>query len=224
MSVARRTMHQHCAQNTRRHLSRIKTQLATPQCDVRALLRNQDPETALNRRHGDAQIWRLYDRRRREAWHHGITRGAAALKPSSRLLPRARTCGCRSARLLADACGKVGKAGEGLACLNDAARSIEVTQEHSTEAEFDRIGRELLSLLHDVRAAKASLRTGIAIVRRQKARLFEPQTARSLTYLLFEQEETHRSSRCSHTCLWPVYRRIGSPILKQAKALLDQLR
>jgi len=47
--------------NTRRHLSKIQTQLATPQGDERALLRNQDPDPALNRRHVDAQIWRLYD-------------------------------------------------------------------------------------------------------------------------------------------------------------------
>ena len=52
-----------------------------------------------------------------------------------------------SLTLLTDAYGKVGKPGEGLACLDDAACSIEVTQKHSTEAELCKIRGELLSIV-----------------------------------------------------------------------------
>ena len=42
---------------------------------------------------------------------------------------------------------QVGKPWEDLACLDDAACSIEVTQKHSTEAELCKIRGELLSIV-----------------------------------------------------------------------------
>jgi len=126
--------------------------------------------------------------------------------------------------LLADACGKAGKPEEGLACLYDAARLVEVTHEHSTDAEIHRIRGELLILLRDIPAATAALRTSVEISRRQQSRLFELRAAASLARLWRDQGKRTEA----RDVLAPIYgwftEGFDAPVLKEAKLLLEQLK
>jgi len=153
--------------NTRRHLSKIQTQLATPQGDERALLRNQDPDPhstagtsthkfgafTTGRREVASSFTRFFTVYRKNKILPANGPGLAALcgvRPKT--VPPSPATGSNlwvpfSLTLLTDAYGKVGKPGEGLACLDDAACSIEVTQKHSTEAELCKIRGELLSIV-----------------------------------------------------------------------------
>src|SRR3984885_7350110 len=126
--------------------------------------------------------------------------------------------------LLADAYGMTGKPEEGLACLNEAARLIEFTQERCTESEVHRVRGKLLSLLGDMSAAAGSFHVGMEIARSQQARLFELRAATGLARIWSDQGQRNKASEL----LAPVYgwftEGFDTRDLKKAKTLLNELR
>jgi class 3 adenylate cyclase/tetratricopeptide (TPR) repeat protein len=126
--------------------------------------------------------------------------------------------------LLADAYGMAGKPEEGLACLDEGADLIEVTRERCTESEMHRIRGKLLLLLQQAQGAEASLCAGIKIARRQQARLFELRAATNLAGLWRDQDKRQQA----YDLLAPVYgwftEGFDTLDLKEAKALLEQLK
>jgi class 3 adenylate cyclase/tetratricopeptide (TPR) repeat protein len=125
--------------------------------------------------------------------------------------------------LLADAYGNAAKPEEGLACLDDAARLVEVTHECSNDAEMHRVRGKLLILLRDIPAATSALLTSIQIAGRQQARLFELRTAIILTRLWRDQGKRTEA----RDLLAPVYgwftEGFDTPVLQDAKTLLGEL-
>jgi tetratricopeptide (TPR) repeat protein len=126
--------------------------------------------------------------------------------------------------VLADAYGMTGKPEEGLACLNEAARLIEFTQERCTESEVHRVRGKLLSLLGDMSAAAGSFHVGMEIARSQQARLFELRAATGLARIWSDQGQRNKASEL----LAPVYgwftEGFDTRDLKKAKTLLNELR
>jgi predicted ATPase len=107
--------------------------------------------------------------------------------------------------------------------LDDAARLVEVTHERSNDAEIHRVRGKLLILLQDIPAATSALLTSIEIGRRQQARLFELRTATTLA-LLWRDQGKRTEAR---DLLAPIYgwftEGFDTLVLKEAKALLDEL-
>ena len=124
---------------------------------------------------------------------------------------------------LADAYGKAGRPEEGLKQIAEAARSIEVRNERVYESEMHRIQGELFRTMQEVSAAEASFRQGIAVARRQSAKLFELRAAMSMARLWRDQGKQEEVREL----LTPVYgwftEGFDTRDLKEAKALLDDL-
>jgi hypothetical protein len=124
---------------------------------------------------------------------------------------------------LADAYGKAGQPEEGLKQIAEAARSMEVRNERVCEAEMRRIQGELFRSMQKVSAAEASFREGIAVARRQSAKLFELRSAMSMARLWRDQGKLDEARKL----LAPVYgwftEGFDTLDLGEAKALLEQL-
>jgi predicted ATPase len=125
--------------------------------------------------------------------------------------------------LVADAYGNAGKPDEGLACLDDTARLVEVTHERSNDAEMHGVRGRLLILLRNIPAATSSLLASIEFARRQQARLLELRAAISLARLWRDQGKGDDA----RALLAPIYgwftEGFDTPVLQDAKALLDEL-
>ena len=124
---------------------------------------------------------------------------------------------------LADAYGRARRPDEGLEQLADAARSMEVRNERIYEAEIHRVQGELLRSMQKVSAAEDSFSKGLAVARRQSAKLFELRAAISLARLWRSQGKP----RQARELLAPVYgwftEGFDTLDLKEAKALLNEL-
>jgi class 3 adenylate cyclase/predicted ATPase len=125
--------------------------------------------------------------------------------------------------MLAETLGKAGRQNEGLEQLDEAARQIEETCESRVEAELHRVRGELLVRVGDPVAGMASFYQAITVARRQNARLWELLAAASLARLWRDQGRR----REAHDLLAPVYgwftEGFDTPVLRDAKELLDQL-
>jgi class 3 adenylate cyclase/predicted ATPase len=125
---------------------------------------------------------------------------------------------------LAEALGKAGRLSEGLEKLNEATRQIEATQEGWTEADMHRVRGELLIAIGDLEAAEQSFHQAIAVARRQSAYLWELRAATSLARLWRDQGKRNEA----RDLLAPIYgwftEGFDTPDLKEAKALLQQLK
>jgi predicted ATPase len=125
---------------------------------------------------------------------------------------------------LAEALAKAGRLSEGLEKLNEAARQIEATQEGWTEADMHRVRGELLIAIGDLEAAEQSFHQAIAVARRQSAYLWELRAATSLARLWRDQGKRNEA----RDLLAPIYgwftEGFDTPDLKEAKALLQQLK
>jgi predicted ATPase len=131
----------------------------------------------------------------------------------------------QSVTLLAEICGKNGRAEEGLDLVAEGLRTADRTGIRVAEAELRRVKGELL-LMHnpsDEREAERCLRTAIDVARRQGARLFELRATVSLACLLKSQEKIEEA----RTMLVEIYNWFSEGFdtadLKDAKALLDEL-
>jgi predicted ATPase len=125
--------------------------------------------------------------------------------------------------LLADACRMAGQWRAALAHLAEARDLVEETGARWFYAETVRLTGEVLLATGDAAAAEASYRDAIAIAQQQSAKLWEWRAAMSLARLWRDQG---KRSEARHL-LAPVYgwftEGFGTPVLQEAKALLDEL-
>jgi len=124
---------------------------------------------------------------------------------------------------LAEAYGMLDRLVEGLNCLAEAAQIIETTEERIFDAELDLMRGDLLNAAGDRAAAEQSYYEAIAIAQRQSTKLFELRAATNLARLWRDQGK--RNEACK--LLAPIYgwftEGFETPVLQDAKALLDQL-
>jgi predicted ATPase len=125
--------------------------------------------------------------------------------------------------LLAEAYAKVGRPVEGLNYLNEAAQIIETTDERNSEADLHRLRGDLLNAVGDRAAAEQSYRHVHAVAKRQSARTVELRAATSLARLWRDQGKYTEA----RDLLGPIYgwftEGFDTPVLQDAKALLDEL-
>ena len=124
---------------------------------------------------------------------------------------------------LAEAHVRLGQSIEGLNCLVQAAQVIETTDERTDEAELHRVRGDLLDATGDRADAEQSYHQALAVARRQSAKLFELRAATSLARLWHDQGKRAEA----RDLLAPIYgwftEGFDTPVLQDAKALLDQL-
>jgi predicted ATPase len=126
--------------------------------------------------------------------------------------------------LLAEAHAKLGQSAEALNFLAEAAQLIERTDERCAEAELHRLRGDLLNFTGDQVAAEGSYQRALEVARRQNARTFELRAATSLARLWYGQGKRTEA----RDLLAPIYgwftEGFNTPVLQDAKNLLDQLQ
>jgi predicted ATPase len=125
---------------------------------------------------------------------------------------------------LAEAHAILGQSVEGLNCLAEAGQIIAMTEERRNEAELHRARADLLYAAGDRPAAEQSYRQALAVAKRQCAKLLELRAAIGLARLWGD----HGKCSESRDLLASIYawftEGFDTPILQEAKALLDALR
>ena len=112
---------------------------------------------------------------------------------------------------------------EGLDHLAEAAEIIETTEERAFEAELHRSRGNLLRAASDRSAAERSYHQALAIATRQSAKLWELLAAVNLARLWRDQGKRTEAREL----LAPIHdwftEGFDTPVLQDAKALLDEL-
>jgi predicted ATPase len=124
---------------------------------------------------------------------------------------------------LAEVYGNAAQPEEGLNRLAEAGQLIETTQERWAEAEMHRLRGTLLLSMHEHTAAANSFLEALAVARRQSAKFWELRAALDLSRLWRDQGKRAEA----RDLLAPVYdwftEGFDTPVLQDAKALLDAL-
>jgi tetratricopeptide (TPR) repeat protein len=125
---------------------------------------------------------------------------------------------------LAVAYASLGQPDEARNCLAEAARIIETTDERVYEAEvLYRMPGDLLNAAGDRSGAEQHYRQAIAVAERQSAKLLHLRASISLARLWRDQGRRTEA----HGLLASIYgwftEGFDAPVLKEAKALLDEL-
>jgi predicted ATPase len=125
--------------------------------------------------------------------------------------------------MLAEVYAKARRAKEGLSQLTQAAELVETTQERWAEAEMHRLQGTLLLSISKHAEAENSYRRALAVARQQSAKLWELRASTSLARLWGDQGKRTEA----RDLLAPIYgwftEGSDTPVLQDAKALLDQL-
>jgi class 3 adenylate cyclase/tetratricopeptide (TPR) repeat protein len=123
----------------------------------------------------------------------------------------------------AEAHSILGRPGEGLQCLVEAAQIVETTGERCSETELLRSHGDLLIANGDGDAAERHYRQAIAVAERQSAKLLQLRASTSLSRLWRDQGKRVEA----RDLLGPIYNwfteGFDAPDLKDAKTLLEQL-
>jgi class 3 adenylate cyclase/predicted ATPase len=126
-------------------------------------------------------------------------------------------------RLHAEVHARLGSPTEALTCLDEAQRFVETTDERRDDAELNRLRGDLLVSAGDRGAAEQCYHQALAIARRQSVKLFELRAAISLAGLWRDQGKRTEA----RDLLAPVYgwftEGFDTPVLQDAKKLVDQL-
>jgi predicted ATPase len=124
---------------------------------------------------------------------------------------------------LADAYGISTSPQEGLKWLDEAFSLIETTQERWAEAEMHQLRGTLLLSIQQPAAAEDSYHQALAVAQRQNAKFWELRAATRLARLWRDQGKREQA----RDLLAPIYNwfteGLDTPVLKEAKVLLDQL-
>jgi predicted ATPase len=124
---------------------------------------------------------------------------------------------------LAETYARVGQLSEGLSCLADARQMIERTAAQYAEADVYRLRGDIPNIMGDRAAAEQSYHQALAVAERQSAKLFELRAATNLARLWCDQGKRTEA----HDLLAPIYawftEGFDTPVLQDAKALLDEL-
>jgi tetratricopeptide (TPR) repeat protein len=125
--------------------------------------------------------------------------------------------------LLGDACRMAARPEAALGHLDEARRLAEETGERWNLAETLRLTGEVQLAIGDAAAAESSYREAITTAQQQSAKLWELRAATSLARLWHDQGRLTEA----RALLVPVYgwftEGFGTPVLQEAKALLDEL-
>ena len=125
--------------------------------------------------------------------------------------------------LLAKASGMVGQVEEAVTLLDEALRIVEKTGERWFAAELNRHKGQLLLRQGHIEPAEELYRRALTIAQEQEAKVWELRAAVSLARL--RRDRGRRAE--ARDLLAPVYgwftEGFGTPDLKEAKALLDEL-
>jgi tetratricopeptide (TPR) repeat protein len=128
--------------------------------------------------------------------------------------------------LLARACGDLGKFDDAWSYIDEAMMTVETTKETWYEADVHRIAGEiaLMSPERDAAKAEARFERALAVARAQQAKSFELRAAMSMARLWRDQGKRDEAREL----LAPVHgwftEGFDTLDLKQAKALLDELK
>jgi tetratricopeptide (TPR) repeat protein len=124
---------------------------------------------------------------------------------------------------LAETYAKLVRPLDGLNCLAEAAQILESTDERQCDSDVHRMRGELLSVTGDQVGAEQNYNQALAIARRQHAKIFELRAATSLARLWRDQGKRTEG----HDLLAPIYdwftEGLDTPVLQEAKALLNEL-
>ena len=126
--------------------------------------------------------------------------------------------------LLAAACDSARQIEEGFTLLDDALQIVDRTGERWFAAELNRRKGQLLLRQGHTEAAEELYRKALSIAREQEAKLWELRAAVSLARL--RRDQGRRAE--ARDLLAPIYgwftEGLGTEHLREAKALLDELR
>jgi predicted ATPase len=125
--------------------------------------------------------------------------------------------------LLARACEIAGQVQEGLALLDDALQIVERTGERWSAAELYRNKGQLLLRQGHPEAAEELYRKALSIAEEQEAKLWELRAAASLDRLRRDQGRPAEARELLARVYGWFTEGFGTPDLKEAKALLDEL-
>jgi len=118
----------------------------------------------------------------------------------------------------------VGQPIEQQSCLAEAARIVEANEERVWEAELLRVQGDLLNAASNQSGAEQHYRQAIAVAERQSAKLLQLRASTSLARLWRDQGKRAEA----YELLAPVYawftEGFDTPVLKDAKSLLVELR
>jgi adenylate cyclase len=135
---------------------------------------------------------------------------------------RCHQTGCL--RSIAEARGKIGRPEKGLNTLDKAIALVEKTNERYCEAEIYRTQGELLLLQDKEAETEISLQKAIEVARCQQAKSWELRASLDLARLWQGQgKKTQAQKMLSEIYNW-FTEGFDTPDLKEAKALLDDLR
>jgi predicted ATPase len=124
---------------------------------------------------------------------------------------------------LAEVYGIAAQPEEGFARLAEAAELVEMTQGRWDEAELHRLRGTLLQSLSEYAAAEDSYYQALAVARRQRAKFWELRAALDLARLWRDQGKRSEA----RDLLAPIFgwftEGLDTPVVQEAKALLDEL-
>ena len=167
------------------------------------------------------QGWVLAEQGRVDEGSEQICRGIAAFRATGAELLRPHFLG-----LLAEAYGRSARTAKGLEALDEALTLVDRTGERLHESEFYRLQGQLLfarSMDHHLEA-EASLHRALALARRQQAKALELRAAVHLSRLWQQQGKYGQARRLLGEVYGWFTEGFDTADLKEAKALLDELR
>ena len=147
-----------------------------------------------------------------------ITRGMAGIRATGAV---SGTSGLLM--MLAWAYARLGQPVDGLNCLAEAAQIIETTGERQREAALHLLRGYLLNATGDPSAAERSYHQAIAVAKLQSAKLSELRASSSLARLWYQQDRRGEARDLLATIYGWFTEGFDAPILKEAKALLEEL-
>jgi len=125
--------------------------------------------------------------------------------------------------LFADACRMAGEVEAALGHLAEAHRLAEETQNRWVHAETLRLRGEVLLAMDDPAAAEASYREAIGLALRQRAKLWELRATMSLARLWRDQRKCTEARDLLSAVYGSFTVGFGTPVMQEAKTLLDKL-